>query len=78
MKKVYPYRPFRLRLYEVVHAQDFNLRILAELVDVPYQTILAWNQGRSMPKMGMLLELLKVLNVRFEDLLDASLYQRKF
>jgi hypothetical protein len=28
--------------------------------------------------MGMLLELLKVLNVRFEDLLDASLYQRKF
>jgi DNA-binding XRE family transcriptional regulator len=52
--------------------------MLAELVDVPYQTILAWNQGRSMPKMGMLLELLKVLNVRFEDLLDASLYQRKF
>ena len=77
MKKVYPYRPFRLRLHEIVQAQDFNLRMLAELVDVPYQTLLSWNQGRSLPKMAMMLELLKILNVRFEDLLDTSLYQRK-
>jgi DNA-binding XRE family transcriptional regulator len=52
--------------------------MLAELVDVPYQTILSWNQGRSLPKMAMLIELLKVLNVGFEELLDTSLYQRKF
>ena len=76
MKKIYPYRPFRLRLYEIVHEQDFNLRKLAELVDVPYQTVLSWNQGRSLPKMAMILELIKVLNVSFEELLDSTLYRR--
>jgi hypothetical protein len=74
MTKVYPYRPLRLRLHEIAQGQhQWNLRYLSDLIDVPYQTVLSWNQGRSMPKMPMLVNLLKILNVTFEELMDASL-----
>ncbi len=76
MAKQYPYRPLRLRLYEITRRFEWdawNLRTLADVLDVPYQTVLAWNQGRSVPKLGKILEIMKLLDVTFDELIDASL-----
>lgn len=63
---------YRLKLDEKAWEQhQWNLRELSDALDVPYQTVLYWNQGRSMPKLPALMKLLKVLKCRFEDLLDV-------
>jgi DNA-binding Xre family transcriptional regulator len=62
---------YRLRLDEEAwRRQQWNLRELSEALDTSYQNVLYWNQGRAVPKLPMLVKIMKVLNCRFEDLLE--------
>jgi transcriptional regulator with XRE-family HTH domain len=62
---------YRLKLMELaLERQRWNLRELADALDAPYQNILYWNQGRAMPNMRTLLRILKLLQCRFEELVE--------
>jgi transcriptional regulator with XRE-family HTH domain len=63
---------FRLKLDEKAHEiHQWNLRELAEALDLPYQSVLYWNQGRCMPKLHTLLKLLDILGCPFEALVEV-------
>ncbi len=60
----------RLRIAEVAHRnKGWNMRMLSEKLDVEHQTVLFWNQGRTVPRLPMLLRLCRLLGCRVEDLI---------
>lgn len=62
----------RLRVAEVAaRNKGWNMRKLAEKLELDHQTVLYWNQGRSCPRLPALLKLCRLLECSVEDLLDG-------
>lgn len=60
----------RLRIAETAYRnKGWNMRVLAEKLDVDHQTVLFWNQGRTVPRLPMLLRLCRLLGCTVEDLI---------
>lgn len=61
----------RLRIAELARQQKgWNMRKVAERMDVEHQTILYWNQGRSFPRLPILMRLCRLLECSVEDLVN--------
>lgn len=63
----------RLRVGELARKnRGWSMRKLAERLDVDHQTIMYWNQGRSYPRLPILIQLCRLLGCTVEDLLRDS------
>ena len=61
----------RLRIAELARQKKgWNMRRLAESMEVDHQTILYWNQGRTCPRLPVLMRLCRLLECSVEDLLN--------
>jgi transcriptional regulator with XRE-family HTH domain len=61
----------RLRIAELARLKKgWNMKKVAEKMDVEHQTILYWNQGRSYPRLPVLLRLCRLLECSIDDLLN--------
>lgn len=59
----------RLRIAEVARVnKGWNMRRLAEQMEVDHQTILYWNQGRTQPRLRSLMLLCRILGCMVEEL----------
>ncbi|MCA9799501.1 MAG: helix-turn-helix transcriptional regulator [Cyanobacteria bacterium HKST-UBA06] len=63
--------PERLRLKELVRQKNLGtMKDLCDLVDVDYQTMANWNQGRAFPSLKRTLQLCHVLGCTVEELVE--------
>jgi transcriptional regulator with XRE-family HTH domain len=61
----------RLRIAELARQKKgWNMRKVAERMDVEHQTIMYWNQGRSFPRLPVLMRLCRLLECSVEDLVN--------
>lgn len=61
----------RLRIAELARQKKgWNMRRVAESMEVDHQTILYWNQGRTYPRLPVLMRLCRLLECSVEDLLN--------
>jgi DNA-binding XRE family transcriptional regulator len=61
----------RLRIAELARQKKgWNMRRVAENMEVDHQTILYWNQGRTYPRLPVLIRLCRLLECSVEDLLN--------
>lgn len=61
----------RLKISEIAFKnKGWNMRKVAERLEVPHQTVLYWNQGRSTPRLRMLIRLCRLLECTLEDLVQ--------
>lgn len=59
----------RLQIAEVARRnKGWNMRKLADRLDLDPQTVMYWNQGRSYPRFLMLMKLCRLLECTVEDL----------
>jgi transcriptional regulator with XRE-family HTH domain len=62
----------RIRVAEVARQQkNWSMRRVSEELEVDHQTVLYWNQGKSYPRLPMLVRLLKLLGCSFQELVDC-------
>jgi DNA-binding XRE family transcriptional regulator len=60
----------RLQIAEIARRnKGWNMRKLAEKLDLDHQTVMYWNQGRSYPRFPVLIKLCRLLECTLEDLL---------
>lgn len=60
----------RLQIAEVAYRQKgWNMRKVADKLDVDHQTVMYWNQGRAYPRFLTLIRLCRLLECHLEDLL---------
>jgi DNA-binding Xre family transcriptional regulator len=59
----------RLRIAEMAARIRWNMKQLAEALNVDHQTVLYWNQGRAYPRLPMLLVLTRLIGCSINDLL---------
>ena len=63
-------KSMRLRIAEVAHRnKGWNMRKLADRLELDHQTVLYWNQGRSYPRLPVLVKLCRLLGCTLEELL---------
>jgi len=59
----------RLQIAEVARRnKGWNMRKLADKLQVEHQTVMYWNQGRAYPRLPMLVRLCRLLGCTFEEL----------
>ncbi|MCE3233828.1 MAG: Helix-turn-helix domain [Vampirovibrio sp.] len=60
----------RLKIAEVARRnKGWNMRKLADKLDLDHQTVMYWNQGRSYPRLPTLVKMCRLLECTLEDLL---------
>lgn len=61
----------RLQIAEVARRnKGWNMRKLADKLQVEHQTVMYWNQGRAYPRLPMLVRLCRLLGCTFEELVE--------
>lgn len=61
----------RLRIAEWAHCnKGWSMKKLAAKLAVEHQTVLYWNQGRTMPRLPMLIQICRLLGCSVEDLIE--------
>lgn len=63
-------RGMRLRIAELAMDTGWRMKDLAELLEVDYQTVLYWNQGRALPRLPTFIELCRLLGCSFQDMIE--------
>ncbi len=59
----------RLRVAELALAhRGWTMRKVAERLGVDHQTVMYWNQGRTFPRLPMMLTLCRVLGCKLDEL----------
>lgn len=62
----------RLRIAEVsLQKRGWTMKQLAERLKVDHQTVLYWNQGRSFPRLPMMVKLCQILGCKLDELVQA-------
>jgi len=62
----------RLRVSELTAQKlGWTMKQLAEFLGVEHQTVMYWNQGRSYPRLPMMLKLCHLFNCELHDLIDG-------
>jgi DNA-binding XRE family transcriptional regulator len=63
----------RLRIAEMAREKrGWNMRRLADELDLDHQTVLYWNQGRTNPRLPMVIKLLRLLGCNLEELVSEE------
>lgn len=63
----------RLYISEIARRnKGWNMRKLADRLDLDHQTVLYWNQGRTYPRLPTLVKLCRLLECTLEDLLGDT------
>lgn len=63
----------RLRIAELARQKKgWNIKRVAQALDVEYQNVLLWNQGRAYPRLPMLLRLSRLFCCRIDTLLELT------
>jgi DNA-binding Xre family transcriptional regulator len=63
----------RLYIAEIARRnKGWNMRKLADRLDLDHQTVLYWNQGRTYPRLPTLVKLCRLLECTLEDLLGEN------
>ncbi len=58
-----------LKIAEVARRnKGWNMRKLADKMDIEHQTVMYWNQGRAYPRLPTLIKLCRLLECTFEEL----------
>ncbi len=61
----------RLLIAEVAYRnKGWNMRKLADRLELDPQTVMYWNQGRAYPRFPTLIKLCRLLECKLEDLLS--------
>ena len=61
----------RIRVREIAYRnRGWSMRVLADKLEVDHQTVLYWNQGRSHPRLPMLMRLCRLLRCAVEELVE--------
>lgn len=62
----------RLRIAEISsEKRGWTMKQLADRLMVDHQTVLYWNQGRSFPRLPMMVKLCHVLGCNLDELVQA-------
>lgn len=62
----------RLRIAErALEFRGWTMKQLAETLDVDHQTVMYWNQGRTFPRLPMMLKVCHLLDCKLDDLVDS-------
>jgi len=67
----------KIKLKEVVQKKGLSLYKLAQLMNIPQQTIYSWAKGRTQPSYLNLDKICNILNCKIEDILEAEPVQNK-
>jgi len=60
----------RLQVAEVARRnRGWNMRKLADRLQIEHQTVMYWNQGRAHPRLPMLIKLCRLLGCTVEELI---------
>ncbi len=61
----------RIRVAEIARRnKGWNMRKVSEKLNIDHQTVLYWNQGRTIPRLPMLMRLCRLLACSVEDLVE--------
>ena len=61
----------RLRIAEMAKGKkNWNMRDLADRLQIEHQTVLYWNQGRAYPRFPILVRLCRLLGCSVEELIE--------
>jgi transcriptional regulator with XRE-family HTH domain len=64
---------FRIRLSELCFQQGVTMRALAAMLEVDYQTVMYWNQGRAYPRLPMIVRLADYFNCSLDELITEKI-----
>ena len=68
----------KIKIKEIAkEKKGYSLYKLAQVMDIPQQTIYSWSKGRTQPTYLNLDKLCNVLDCKIEDLLEAEPVQNK-
>jgi len=62
----------RMRISELAcEKKGWTMKQLADMMGVEHQTVMYWNQGRSFPRLPMLIRLCRLVGCTLDDIIDA-------